>query len=89
MAKKPKRKLTAAEKAAKARHKAQFMTIFLNGRQRQVRRPEYLEGQTAHEFIGRNADCLWLHQNEMWELIADPEPDEACLASPNDKLFWA
>ena len=89
MAKKPKRKLTAAEKAAKARHKAQFMTIFLNGRQKKVRRPEYLEGQPADDFIGSNADFLWLHQNEMWELIADREPDDACLASPNDELFWA
>jgi hypothetical protein len=89
MARKPKRKLTTAEKAAKARQKAQFMTIFLNGRQKKVRRPEYIEGQSAHDFIRSKADPLWLHQNEMWELIADPEPDEARLASPDDELFWA
>ena len=51
--------------------------------------PEYVEGQPAYDFIGRNADLLWLHQNEMWELIADPEPDEGCLASPNHALLWA
>ena len=89
MAKKPKCKLTTAEKVARARRKAQFMTIFLNGRQKKVRRPESIEGQPAHDFIRSNADPLWLHQNEMWELIADPEPDEGCLASPDDELFWA
>ena len=89
MAKKQKRKLTTAEKAAKARHKAQFMTIFLNGRQKKVRRPEYIEGQPPHDFIRSNADPLWLHQNEMWALIGDPEPDEACLARPDDERFWA
>jgi hypothetical protein len=89
MAKKPKRKLTTAEKAAKARRKAQFMTIFLNGRQKRVRRPGYVDGQDVAEFIRRNADPMWLHQNEMWELLADPEPDEACLAHPDDELFWA
>ncbi len=85
----PKRKLTAAEKAAKALNKARFMTIFLNGRQKRVPRPEYIEGLPAHVFLARNADPLWLHQNEMWELIADPEPDDICLASPDDELFWA
>ncbi len=89
MAKKPKRKLTTAEKAARSRRKAQFMNIFLNGRQKNVRRPDYIEGQTAHDFIWSNADPLWLHQNEMWELIAVPEPGEVCLASPDDELFWA
>lgn len=93
MSKKQKRKLTAAEKAAKARNKAQFMFIFINGRQKKVRRPEYIDGLVDDDFIARNADPLWLHQNEMWHLIPEPEPepdpDEGCLATPDDELFWA
>lgn len=89
MPEKPKRELTVAEKAANARTKAPFMTIFINGRQKKVRRPEYIEGQPIEDFVARNADPLWLHQNEMWELIADPGQDEICLDSPDDELFRA
>jgi hypothetical protein len=74
---KQRRKLTPEEKAAKARRRAEFMTIFVNGRQKQVRRPQVIEGVAVKEFIRRNADPVWLHQNEMWECIAgrtDPEP---------------
>lgn len=90
MAKKPKRKLTSAEKAAKALRKAQFMTIFLDGRQRRVRRPDTVDGQDAREFLRSNADPMWLHLNAMWKLIDDPDPDPdiACLAHPDDELFW-
>ena len=34
-----------------------------------------VEGLEAGEFIARNADPIWLHQNEMWELIEAEEPD--------------
>ncbi len=64
---KTKRKLTPAEKAAKARRKAEFTFIFLNGRQKMVRR----SASEQDEFILRNADPLWLHQNEMWEYIPE------------------
>jgi len=66
MAKK-KRKLTAREKAEKARRKREFMTIFIHGKMKRVRRPQQIDGIDADEFIRRNADPLWLHQNEMWE----------------------
>lgn len=72
MPEKPKRGITAAEKAAKARTKAPFMTIFINGRQKKVRRPEYVEGQPIDDFVARNADPLWLHQNAMCELKSRP-----------------
>jgi hypothetical protein len=72
---KPKRKLTAAEKAEKKRRREQFMTIFINGRQKRVKRPPTIEGMDPDEFIRRNADPIWLHQNEMWELI-DPDSNE-------------
>jgi hypothetical protein len=30
-------------------------------------------GLEVDEFIRRNADPVWLHQNEMWELIEEEE----------------
>mgnify|MGYP001126132481 CR=1 FL=1 len=71
---KPKRKLTAAEKRARKERKRNFMTIFINGKQKRVRRPQLIEGLPADEFIARNADPIWLHPNEMWELM--PNDDE-------------
>lgn len=66
---KPKRKLTAAEKAAKNRRREEFMTVFLHGKMKRVRRPPSIDGMDVDEFIRRNADPVWLHQNEMWEYI--------------------
>jgi 16S rRNA U516 pseudouridylate synthase RsuA-like enzyme len=68
-----KRKLSAAEKAAKRKRKLEFETIFVNGKMKRVRRALTIEGLPVDEFIRRNADSLWLHQNEMWEYI---EPEE-------------
>lgn len=70
MAKK-KRKLTAREKAEKARRKREFMTIFIHGKMKRVRRPQQMDGIDADEFIRRNADPLWLHQNGMWEYMEE------------------
>ena len=68
---KRKRKLTAAEKRARKRRREEFMTIFINGKQKRVKRPPAIDGLPLDEFIRRNADPLWLHQNEMWELMGD------------------
>lgn len=68
---KQKRNLTRAEKKAKAQRKAEFMTVFLNGKQKRVRRPVVIEGLDPDEFIRRNADPIWPHQNEMWEYIPE------------------
>lgn len=70
-----KRKLTKEEKRQKKARKAASMTIFVNGRQKRVRRPPLIDDMSVDEFIKRNADPLWLHQNEMWELI--PRDGEA------------
>ena len=51
------------------------MTIFINGKQKQVPRPQQIDGLSVDEFIARNADPIWLHQNEMWELMV-PDDDE-------------
>jgi predicted RNase H-like HicB family nuclease len=69
---KRKRKLTAAEKAAKKRKKAEFRTVFINGKQKRVRRPPTIDGMSVEEFIRRNADLIFLHEHEMWELMEEP-----------------
>jgi hypothetical protein len=68
---KRKRKLTPAEKAEKKRRREMYMTIFLNGKMKRVRRPLTVDGVPVDEFIRRNADPIWLHQNEMWELMEE------------------
>lgn len=67
---KPKHKKTAAERRARRERKKRYMMVFMNGRQVRVRRPSLMEGMTEDEFIARNADPIWLHQNELWELMA-------------------
>jgi uncharacterized protein YnzC (UPF0291/DUF896 family) len=62
-----KRKLTPAEKAEKKRRRKEYMIIFMNGKQKRVKRPPAIDGMDVDEFIQRNADPIWLHQNEMWE----------------------
>jgi hypothetical protein len=73
---KPKRKLTAAEKAEKKRRREGYMTIFINGKQKRVKRPHTVDGMDPDEFIRRNADPIWLHQNEMWEYIDQDSEDD-------------
>jgi hypothetical protein len=68
---KAKRKLTAAERAARRRRRREFEIAFVNGRQKRVRRPPTIDGLSAGEFIRRNADPVWLHENGMWELMDD------------------
>jgi len=64
---KRKRKLSDVEKAEKKRRSLEYMTVFINGKQKRVKRPMTIEGVGVDEFIRRNADPIWLHQNEMWE----------------------
>jgi len=49
----------------------EYMTIFVRGKQKRVKRPPIIDGLDEDEFIARNADPIWLHQNEMWEYIMD------------------
>jgi hypothetical protein len=70
---KPKRKLTAAEKAEKRRRQKGYVTIFINGKQRRVKRPPTIDGIDIDEFIRRNAGPIWLHQDEMWEYMVDED----------------
>jgi len=76
---KVKNKLTAAQKRARKKAKAErqrkYMWVFMNGKQVRVKRPETIDGMDKNEFIRRNADPIWLHQNERWEYI-DQDNDE-------------
>jgi hypothetical protein len=68
---KRKRKLTSAEKADKLRRQKEYMTIFINGKQKRVKRSPTIDSVDVDEFIRRNADPIWLHQNELWEYMHD------------------
>jgi len=68
-----KRKLTAAEKAEKKRREKEYMTILVDGKQKRVKRLPTIDGIDIDEFIRRNADPIWLHQNEMWEYMVEED----------------
>jgi hypothetical protein len=70
---KNRRKIPAAEKAKKKRRRKEYMTIFINGKQKRVKRPPTIDGMDVDEFIRRNADPIWWHQNEMWEYMTDDD----------------
>jgi len=53
----------------------EYKTIFINGKQKRIRCEPTIDGMSVDEFIRNNADLIWLHQNEMWELIEVEEDD--------------
>lgn len=67
--------MTAAQKAAKKKRQKEYMTIFVNGKQKRVKRPPAIDGILVDEYILQNADPIWLHQNEMWEYIEQSEDE--------------
>ena len=77
---KVKKKLTAAQKRARKKAKAErqkkYMWVFMNGKQVRVKRPLTIDGMDVDEYIQQNADPIWLHQNEMWEYIQTDEDEE-------------
>ena len=76
---KQKRKLTSAEKAEKKRRQREYITIFVNGKQKQVKRPPTVDGIPVDEFIRNNADPIWLVQNEMYEELQQWEEDRCAV----------
>ncbi|MBF0463222.1 MAG: hypothetical protein HQL87_17795 [Magnetococcales bacterium] len=66
-----KRKQTPQEKAARRRRRRKFMTVFINGKQKRVRRPVTIDGMDEDTFIRQNADPIWLVQHGMYEYITD------------------
>lgn len=59
--------MTPAETARKKKRQMEYMTIFINGKQKRVKRPPTIDGIDLDDFMRRNADPILLHQNEMWE----------------------
>ena len=64
---KRKRKLTSEQKADKKRRQLEYKTIYLNGKQKRVKREPTIDGMSVDDFIRENADPIWLMQNEMYE----------------------
>ena len=77
---KVKKKLTAAQKRARKKAKAErqkkYMWVFMNGKQVRVKRPLTIDGMDVDEYIQQNAYPIWLHQNEMWEYIQTDEDEK-------------
>jgi len=75
-----KKKLTTAQKRARKEAKAErqqkYMWVFMNGKQVRVKRPPTIDGMDVDEYIQRNSDPIWLHQNEMWEYIEVDEDED-------------
>ena len=73
---KMKKKLNPAQKAAKKKRQQEYMTVFMNGKQKRVKRPVTIDGMDLDEFIRNNADPIWLKQHEMWEELHEYEQNE-------------
>ena len=69
------RKLTPTEEARKKKRQLEFMTIFINGKQKRVKRPPTIDGIDLDDFVKSNADPIWLHQNGMWEDMDYENPE--------------
>ena len=72
---KPKRRLTAQQRAEKRRRRQGYMTILVHGKQKRIRRPPTVEGSGVEEFVHNNADDMWYHCNEMWDEIDGDKDD--------------
>jgi hypothetical protein len=71
------RKLTPEEKLKKRERRARYMTIFVNGKMKKVIRPQAIDGIPVEQFIERNADPIFLVQNDM----IDQLPEFECFES--------
>ena len=76
---KQKQELTVKQKSEKARLRKEYVWIFVGGKQKRVRRPPMIDGMDVDDFIRRNADPIWLHQEGLWEyvMLEDEDTDEA------------
>jgi hypothetical protein len=71
-----KKKLSPPQKAVKKKRQQEYVTIFMNGKQKWVKRPAKIDGMDVDEFIRNNADPIFFHQNELWEYIDLPNENE-------------
>ena len=58
-----------AKKAAKTERRIKYEWVFMNGKQIRIKRPPTIDDIHVDQFVAENADPIWLHQNELWELI--------------------
>ena len=76
---KTQKKLTTAQKRARRKVKAEnqkkFEWVFMNGKQVRIKREPTIDGMGVDEFTEKNADPIWLHQNEMHEMLHAQESD--------------
>jgi len=57
----------------------------MSGKQVRIKRPPTVDGMSVDQFIEENADPVWLHQNELWELMpieddlfgSEPSPESS------------
>ena len=82
-----KKKLTPEQKAAKKKRQKEYMAVFMNGKQKRVKRSPTIDGIPVDEFIRRNADPIWLHQNELWEYMDQHEEQDDTPADDHDIPF--
>jgi len=54
---------------ARAERRKNYQWVFIHGKQVKIKRPPTIEGMDVDEFILRNADPIFLQQNEMWEYL--------------------
>lgn len=64
-----KRKMTAAQKRAKAERQKKYEWVFMNGKQVRIKRPEMIDGMLVDDWIEQNADDIWLTQNGMYDVL--------------------
>ncbi|NOQ76928.1 MAG: hypothetical protein GQ475_03890 [Methylococcaceae bacterium] len=85
-----KKKLTKlqkqARKDAKAERQKKYEWIFINGKQVRIKRSPTIDGIDVDEFIERNADPIWLHQNGMWEYISTDEEQLSFIEEDDDEI---
>ena len=62
-----------SKKKKERKKNSKYEWVFINGKQVKQRKPEMIDGMLVEEYIMKNADSLWLQQNEMWEYLNDRE----------------
>ena len=73
---KPKRKLTPKQRAERKRCRREYKMIFINGKQKWVKREPTVECVPVDEFIEDNADPIWLLETGMYELLYEREEED-------------
>ena len=81
---KPKKKLTAAQRAAKKQRKKDFMTVFMNGKQVRVRRPPTIDGSEVERVGSAEEVGVSCGPEELFKsLLNRDEPSMRCRSRVN------